>query len=250
MNATEKTLWILKRLAEPPYSMTLTELAEELGLARSGLYKTLTQMAEEQFLLRHPDTKRYSLGPVLFRLGNLYKSRERLWDVAVPVMERLREETGESVALGILEGAYVVLVDIVESSQDLRVSGRAGRKYPLNLGALGKVAGAFLPEERRDALLRDFSLTASTPYSIADPGALRREYAAIRARGYALSSEESTLGSCGIAAPVFDESGRFKASLALGVPAVRFAAELREPWAERVVEAARMISRQLGFQGA
>jgi DNA-binding IclR family transcriptional regulator len=87
--------------------------------------------------------------------------------------------------------------------------------------ATGKLLLAFLPEDRRDALIEQLDLERRTPHTITSRTALRAELAAVRKRGHARSIEEGSVGVAALAVPVRDSEGRVIASIAINAPAVR-----------------------------
>jgi len=202
MNSFEKVSWILKRLGEPPYEMGLSELAREMVTGRSGVHKIMTVLIRENFVIQDPQTKKYSLGPALFRLGNTYKQERSILEVAEPCMRELAQKTGESVGLCIREGDIAVLAHQVVSDQPLRFEGRIGSRLAPNRGAQGKLMAAFEPEERIREVLLSTTLEQRTHKTITDAEKLLEELREIREQGYALSDEESFIGIRAVAAPV------------------------------------------------
>lgn len=95
MNSTEKVLWLLKRLGEPPYAMTLTMLSEELACGRSGVYKLLSPLVKNSYVVQNQENKKYSLGPSLYRLGMIYADLKGIAQIAHPIMRKLSAETCE-----------------------------------------------------------------------------------------------------------------------------------------------------------
>ena len=85
MNSTEKIIWLLKRLGEPPYTISLTELSKEIGFSKSGIYKILLTLVSEGLVIQDMNTKKYSLGPALFRLGNIYSEQKGIKDISFPI---------------------------------------------------------------------------------------------------------------------------------------------------------------------
>lgn len=248
MNSTRKITWILKRLGEPPYEMGLSELSREMGYGRSGIFKILSVLSKENFVSQDPETKKYSLGPVLFRLGNVYKSEKNILEIAEPFMEELLGATHESVGLCIREGDIAVLAHQIVSDQQLRFEGKVGTRLAPNRGAQGKLMTAYEPEERIRAVLASTSFKKRTPYTLTEPDVLLEEYEKIRSRGYSLSDEESFPGIRAIAAPVRNRHGKVWASLAIAGPTVRLTDERIEEFIPVVIDAARKISEGFGFK--
>ena len=117
-------------------------------------------------------------------------------------MEGLMRETQQSVFLGIRSNDRISIVDIVESTQDLKITAPVGARLPLLIGALGKVFMAFMNEGEAAQLIRTEGLRKDTDKSITDPDRYLKEIFDTRKSGYALDDEEYIQGVRAIAAPI------------------------------------------------
>jgi IclR family KDG regulon transcriptional repressor len=157
---------------------------------------------------------------VLARLGlraaDLFTPRR----VARPYMEALAQEVGETIFLGVLCEASVLVVEKVEHNQVLRISPELGMTLPLRQTALGQVWLAFGPVAQREALLA--TLIAPASVIPAEPLAgLRQELSAIAQQGFAVSLETWMLDICCLAVPVWNRRHELVAALAVAVPRSR-----------------------------
>jgi hypothetical protein len=132
LSSPEKVLFLLKRLGEPPYEMGVTELAREMCAAKSGVHKLLALLVRESFLVQNGATRRYSLGPAVFRLGNVYSDMKGIGEVARGVMEAIAKITGTSVFVGIREGDEAYLAYKVDSPEGFIYQGQVGRRFPIH----------------------------------------------------------------------------------------------------------------------
>ncbi len=83
------------------------------------------------------------------------------------------------------------------------------------------------------------------------PGERPAALAAARERGYAVEDQEATVGDAGLAAPVFDWSGRVVGALGIVGPSERLLADDRQSrLADAVRSTARALSRDLGARPA
>lgn len=249
MNSTQKVIWLLKRLGEPPFEMGVTELANEIGYDKSGIYKILKNLEEGGMVIQNKSTKKYSVGPALYRLGTVYQERKGIWDKAYPVMKALSNITEETVSIGIREGDDAILAHKIESPHTIRLEDRVGRKYPLNAGAIGKLLAAYHDQDRIREILKKTTLDKRTENTITDVEELLLEYEKIRQNGYATSDEENREGSYGISAPIYDRSGEVWACLCLAGPKYRFTEKKVKNWINLVIDAANEISHRLGYEG-
>jgi IclR family KDG regulon transcriptional repressor len=168
---------------------------------------------------------------------------------ARPYLKALRDHTGETIHLAVLDHASVLYINKMESRQAIRMSSNIGGRAPAYCTSDGKALLAFQPEDFVSALLRD-AVPARTPNTITDPKALRRDLVAIRARGYAIDNEESELGMRSVAAPIRTHSGAVIASLSIAGPTHRVSKKTLMSYTREVVQAADAISQRLGYQPA
>ena len=132
-----------------------------------------------------------------------------LWDEALPFLEGLVHDTGETGHLAVLDGGEAIYIERVEARRALRVPSAIGRGYPAHATNLGKVLLADLPRERVEADRRRAAAWRPTRrHTITDPAELEAELERIRARGYAVDNEEYDEGLRCIGAPVRDHSGQ------------------------------------------
>lgn len=238
---------LLKQFLSREESLGVSELARRLGLGKSNVHRLLTTLAAEGLVEQDPRTGGYRLGIVVFELGEAVKVHLDLHAAAGVVLVRLREETGESSQVGVLDGDEVVYVDRLESAYSLRLFTETGRRVPAHCTSSGKVLLAHLAEAERERFLDRAALDRLTPHTITDPAALREELAAVRARGWAQSVDEREIGVASIAAPIRDVHGDVVAAISIGAPVARLGAVDRRRCARVLVEAGEAVSRRLGW---
>lgn len=238
---------LLKEFRSREASIGVSELARRLGLGKSGVHRLLTTLVGEGLLERDPGTGGYRLGIVMFELGEAVRVHLDLHAAAGPVLAHLREQTGESSQVGVLDGDEVVYVDRLESAHSLRLMYEAGRRVPAHCTSSGKVLLAHLPEHAREAALAR-PHRRLTPHTIVDADALREELAVVRSRGWAEAVNEREIGVASLAAPVRDRYGQVVAAVSIGAPVARFGAIPRRRHARALVGAGEAISRRLGWQ--
>lgn len=237
---------VLKAFLSREESIGVSELSRRLGLGKSAVHRLLTTLAAEGLVEQDPRTGGYRLGIVMFELGEAVKVHLDLHAAAAPVLAQLREQTGESAQVGVLDGDEVVYVDRLESAHSLRLFTETGRRVPAHCTSSGKVLLAHLDDAvRAEYLARP--LTRYTPHSLTDPAALRAELDRVRAAGWAEAVNEREIGVASVAAPVRDARGGVVAALSVGAPVARFGAPQRRRVSRAVVEAGEAISRRLGF---
>lgn len=237
---------LLKVFLSREESIGVSELARRLGLGKSNVHRLLTTLVAEGLVEQDPRTGGYRLGIVMFELGEAVKVHLDLHAAAGPVLAHLREQTGESSQIGVLDGDEVVYVDRLESAHSLRLFTETGRRVPAHCTSSGKVLLAHCSEPDREAFLAR-PLTPLTPHTLVEPGVLRAELATVRARGWAEAINEREIGVASLAAPIRDIHGDVVAAISIGAPVARFGAVPRRRFARALVEAGEAVSRRLGW---
>ena len=209
---------IIDALADAQESLSLSELARRVGVAKSTAHRTCAVLARRG-LVDRTTGRGYRLGLRLVEYGHLATERTAVGEQALPLLVDLRNTLEETVQVGVPAGADVVYVERVEGQRALRYSTNS-RRSPLHRSSAGKVLAAFNPE-LAEARLRA-GLPPSTGYTIVVPDLLLAELATIRERGYARSVDETELGMSSLAVPVRDsEDGTVVAAISMVGPTPR-----------------------------
>jgi IclR family pca regulon transcriptional regulator len=191
--------------------LTLADIAAATGLARPTARRLLLTL-EELGYVRGAD-RGYSLTPRVLELGVAYVQSMGLWDVARPHLERLVEGTGESCSIAQLDGSDIIYVARVAVPKIVSLVVQIGTRFPALPTSLGKVQLAALPPEELERVLAEPSRSGLTPRWRPDRAERDAALRDVRARGWALTDEELTLGIRSVAAPLRDGSGRVIAGL-------------------------------------
>lgn len=226
----------------------VSELASRLGLGKSSVHRLLSTLALEGLIERDAATGRYRLGLKLYELGSIVGDHLDLHEVVAGPIDELRNRTGETVHVAILDGPEVVYIARRESPHTLRLFGRVGHRNHAHCTSTGKLLLAFLPPAELATVLDGFTLPAHTRRTITDRGKLDSELDAIRRRGWADNIEESELGVNSVAAPIREASGRVVAAISVAGPAARFTPDGMRQVAVDTVRTADAISERLGWR--
>ncbi len=228
--------------------LSMSEVSERLGLAKSTAYRLLTSMVENGFLSRAPD-RSYSLGYQFIYWASIVQAEFDLGELAHPYLERLNVATGETAILTVLEDHWVVCVEKVDSTRAVRLAMPIGkRRYP-HAGASAKILMAYMSPEAIAEAISSLGLPRLMTNTITDPAELQEELERVRGRGYATSFEETDEGTMGVAAAVLDRSGSAVAGIGIACPMSRCAREDVPELARLVTGAARDMSTALGGSG-
>lgn len=198
--------------------MSLSQIAERVGLARSTVHRLVTALEAERFVASASPNGRVRLGPGLARLAGAASSDVR--GVIHPSLERLSRELNETVDLAVLEHDHVRFIDQVAAPRRLRAVSAVGAVFPAHCTANGKALLAAAPGAE---VLRwlPARLERQTPNTITDREELLAELDRVRAEGVGYDREEHTIGICAVGAVVRDPAGAL-AAVTVPLPSQRF----------------------------
>lgn len=252
LNSTEKVLYILKILRKPPYSLSLTEIAEKLGVTKSGALKILKIMSDNAFVIRDIKTKRYSLGPALLRLGNVYKELKGIVEIGRPILKHLTDVTKETSYITIWEHdeAFIILKEDGSRGVLYKLEGDQvyGDEIPIHCGASSKLLAAFQDEEFIHDLVDSMNLTSYGPNTIIDRDELKREFSRIRNQKYSISNEEYSAGLVAMAVPIFDKNQQVWCAISVAGPKTRLDPENSPQILELLRQGAHQIESRIRFR--
>lgn len=202
LSTVDRALEVLLSYSERRTEWGVLELAEEFGIDKSSAQRTLASLAARQFLRSDPITRRYSLGPALWRMASLWERTGGLATLAHLVIEPLARETNRTVLFTVPDGLHVRCVAAVDGGAPIRVHPLVGELYPANAGATSRGYFAFLPPGERRALISGRVFAQFTELTERDEEALERLFVETVAQGYACSEGEYDYGTRAIALPV------------------------------------------------
>jgi IclR family pca regulon transcriptional regulator len=221
-------------------------------------HRLILTLADEGYLEQERDSRSYRLTLRATELGMASINETGLCKHARPHLQGLAKSTGCTVALGVLDGPEVLLVDLLAGTgkgqrgqaEDLKV----GSSLPAYCTALGKVLLAHLPADRRRTLIAELGLerhAPPTPHTIATERLLRAALARIRTTGIATNNAEWCPGTFALAAPIREESGEVVAAVSVAaLGGVIELEELTHSFKDQLLETARRISARMGWQEA
>lgn len=220
--AVDRAAQLVSSVVAADDPLSFADLQEASGLAKSTTSRMLTALERGGLLERDGDGG-YVAGPLFWSYAARHDPWEELVRLARPAMERLGEETGESVHLSVTRGDKVVQVAQVDSRYLLGTRDWTEIEVPNHTSALGKVFHAW------DALpVPDHALERLTDATITDPAQLRSEGVRARERGWTSTHDELEVGLSGVAVPVRGPHGDVVAALGISGPTPRLEGRLDE----------------------
>lgn len=243
IEAVVRALNVLERLADNP-GLGATALSQHMGLTKSIVFRLLQTLEETGYVHRDSERAIYSLGYRLALLGERVGRDGALLHVAPPVMDELRDETGENVNLVIREGSDALALATREGLHAIRIFAQSGRKGPLHAGGASMLLLAYAEPAILDRVLSS-KLESYTNHTITDPEQLKKLLNRIRANGYNVALNDLDDGAFSIAAPIYNGAGEVIAGLSIAGASVRLDEPRRDLYIDAVKSAARKVSEKL-----
>jgi len=224
----DKAVAILTALEAGP--ATLASLVASTGLPRPTAHRLAVALERHRLVSRDGDG-RFVLGPRCAELAAA-AGEDRLIGVALPILAKLRDTTGESAQLYRRDGDARVCIAAAEIPYGLRNTVPVGARLPLTAGSAAQVLLAWEPAQRIQRFLVGAAFTAQT-------------LARVRRQGWAASVAERQPGVASVSAPVRSASGRVLAAVSVSGPIERLTRNPGRLHAAAVLRAAEAISRAL-----
>jgi DNA-binding IclR family transcriptional regulator len=201
--------------------MDVKTIARALGVPLRTTYRLVNTLRSRDVLSVEEGTGQCRLSPRLRRLLAAMDDSADVVRLSGPFLEALARTSGETAQLYLPHGDEVVLVEVVESPHVLRAGPRKGQRIPLHCGAGAKPVLAFQPIDEWDAYIRRNGLRKHGPNTVTDPGRLKRDLAAIRRTGFAVSHQEFIPGVRSLGVPLRDANDRVVGTVGLVGPDTR-----------------------------
>ncbi|SHL79072.1 IclR family transcriptional regulator [Actinacidiphila paucisporea] len=197
-----RTVELLEFFAGRPGMHSLASVQESVGYPKSSLYMLLRTLVDLGWIETDATGTRYGIGVRALLVGTSYIDGDEVVAAARPTLDRMSDDTSETIHLARLDGTSVVYLATRQSQHYLRPFTRVGRRLPAHSTSLGKALLATYTDEQVRKLLPE-TLEPLTEHTHTDREKLIAELAVIREQGFAVDREENTLGlRCfGIAVP-------------------------------------------------
>ena len=229
-------------------ALTVKDLSLALKMPRSSSHRLAASLLAMRFIEKVDANGAYALGPLVGELAGGTFTWRVLVAQSRPEMEALRDSSGETVALHVMQAERRVLLDQVESAQELRwVFSNPLVPMPLHAGAAAKMLLALLPDADVHRIVKRDDLVAYTDRTPRSLAGLMRELQQIRAQGYSASLEEVSPGIVSLAVPVVRTpfAGQPLAVMNLTGPAVRLPEKRLKSLLPSLQKAARRATARL-----
>jgi DNA-binding IclR family transcriptional regulator len=240
IQAVDRALQMLLAFQAGRTQLSVSDFAGLLGVHKSTASRLAATLVRRGFLTQEPSTKAFRLGPELGRLGLLVEGARDLIALSQDVMERLAQQTGETVNLAVLDGDEVVNIAQADGPHIVGVGNWAGRRTKAHCTSNGKVLLAFSGAKVHGPL------EAPTRQTITSVTELQAHLEKVRRKGWATNIGELEEGLHSVGAPIFDGGRRCVAALTVAGPSYRVPTARLPELAQLCRNAADEVSARLG----
>lgn len=182
---------IMDFILEARSAPTLKEISEHVAMTKSTVLKILKTLDYCGFVRRDEETKRYYLGTIFLGYAQKVDDTFDIRQIALPLLSELRDQTGETINLGIIEGTTITLLEKMESPQSVYLVSRIGGGMNMYSSAMGKITLSQYDDKQLAHYFSQVELTKLTPHTIINEKQLRQNLAEIKAQGYSIDDEEN-----------------------------------------------------------
>lgn len=243
----DKGLEIISLLAQVRRPLRVSTIAGLLSLPRTTVYRLIASLEQRGFVKRTDTQATYFLSLKFLELAEIVRESLELRALALPFMEKLRDEVDLAVHLVVRDGDEAVYVEKVESNRPVRLFTRVGRRAPLHVTACPRILLASLSDAEIEDYISCTEMVKYTPTTVADSDTLRKSIQEIREKGYSIAWGELEPLTAAIAVPIRDYRREVVASLSLAGPDWYFKSEDLSRFLSRLKLYAAQISQELGY---
>jgi len=248
IKSIEKCFVILDCLYSGNSLLTLEEITKKTGYKKTTCFRLLKTMRSLGLIEQPPTSKKYQYGLRLVTIGLLALKNMNLRNSALPILQKLRDDTRETINLTILSGTEILYVERLMSDYLVNVNVNVGDRLPVYCASMGKAILAFLPENQMKKIISSTNFESLTDQTIVSESALLRELAKIKSQGFAINDEELEKGLRAVAAPIINYRGEAFAAINIAWTTARRPDRIVFlEFSQKIVAAAKKISALMGY---
>jgi DNA-binding IclR family transcriptional regulator len=225
IQSVENALDVLEALCDEEGEVRISHLSEKLSMNKTSVFRLLATFEGRGYVEKEESSGKYRLGLTAYEVGQKLLSRMELLKQARPVMERLVRDSNEASYIAVRRNDEILFLDMVDTTQKVKIVPLVGKRFPLNSTAAGRVILAY--SKQTDAVAEQRSA----------------DYETIRKQGYAIDTDMLGGDIFSIACPLFCSGGSLNGALCLVGPSFRIKAE---DLIAQIQEASSVISSKLG----
>ncbi|WP_426169569.1 IclR family transcriptional regulator domain-containing protein [Sandarakinorhabdus sp. DWP1-3-1] len=244
LSTLQRGLSVLRAFDQAHPEMALSEVATVTGLPPAAARRCLNTLVALGYVAQVG--RKFLLRPEVLSFGSAYLASMNIEQVAVPPLQLLRDNTGDSASLAVRSGRDLLYVCHIPTNRRIRLGVGVGTRFPLHATSMGKVLLAYQEPAGIEAFLAAGALARLTERTVTDPQAFRDRLRMVRERSYDSALDELDYGIVSVAVPVLGAENRVVAAINCSTSTTRISQdELVRTRLPMLREAAREIEDQL-----
>ncbi len=237
IQSVDNALDVLEALCDERNDVRISQLTEKLGMNKTSIFRLLATFESRGYVEKEQKSGKYRLGLTAYEMGQKILSKMDLLQKAKPVIEKLARECNEALYLIVPHGNEVLLLDMVDTTQQVKIISLLGNRYPITGPSAGRVILANSAQHRSNCTCSDLT-------------ALEAELPVIKKQGYCHAAGCFGEGTASISTPLLDAQGNVQGSLCMVGPEFRFDKErVRTELLPQIKDAGIVVSSKLGYVG-
>ena len=241
--AVEKAFRLLDYISGSQHEPGISEISQALGFGKSTTHGIVQALLKTGALGQNPSGKKLFLGPAVIELAFKSWNRLGIFRKSKPAIEKLRDQIGETIFLGVLSKSAGIIIATAEAAKPLKISSPPGTSIPPLAGAVGKIFLAHHDDIQALKIIRENGLPAFTEKSVTDEYNYLKELAKVRSNGYAIDDEEYMPGVRAVAAGLGNHRGLLPAIWVVG-----FASSMDDKSMPVIIEKTLSTAKELGLE--
>ena len=234
IQAVENALDVLEALSEIDDDVRISQLSEKLSMNKTSVFRLLATFENRGYVEREEQSGKYRLGLSAYEIGQKFLSRMGLLRHAKPLIERLARGCNEAVYVAVRRRKEVLFLDMVDTTQKVKIVSLVGKRFPLETTAAGQVLLAMKNGQ-------SLQPAQGAPADLS-------QFTNICRQGYALDSGALGEGIASVAAPLFGSGGKLHGVLCVVGPEYRLSQEVIESQIiSPMFDTCGIISSKLGW---
>ena len=242
IHSVENALDLLNAICDEGGEARVSQLSQRLGMSKTSVFRLLATFEQRGFVERSDDSLKYRLGLSACEMGQKIVARMGVLRKARPTMDRLARHCNEAVYFVVRRNDYVLMLDMVDTTQQVKIVPLVGQRFPLVSTAAGRIFLSYESDASASARKRTDAPGA--------PALTATEREIIRGFGYCVEQQGFGEEVVSVAVPLLNGKGEAVAALAILGPTFRMASgRIETELLTSIREAGAAISAGLGYLG-
>lgn len=199
---------------------SLNELSTGLNITKPTIYKILSTLEHFGYVIRMGDSGKYCLGTKFLEYAQKVSETFDINSIARPYLSELRDQTNETVNLGVVQENKIVLLAKLESAHSVNLVSRIGGYMEMYSSAMGRAILANYPMEKIKQYIRETDFKPLTPNTLTDKEAFIELLKRAKDDGYAIDQVENQQDIFCVGFPII-KSHRIFGAFSISAPKYR-----------------------------